>query len=79
MTFRDVDNMICPIGVNVDVLVPTKMDVKSMDEIQHIPSIIGTDFLEDNGFQLVFDPKARTGFLVKEDDTSKSSAAPPAT
>jgi len=34
--------------------------------IEHIPTIIGTDFLEDNGFTLVFNPSKREAYLEKQ-------------
>lgn len=33
-------------------------------EINHIPSIVGTDFLEDNTLALHFDPYNKTAYLI---------------
>jgi len=33
--------------------------------IEHTPTVIGTDFLEDNGFTLVFSPSKRGAYLER--------------
>ncbi len=44
--------------------VPTKkMDQKMEREIQSIPSLVGSDFLEAHGIALYFDPKANIAYL----------------
>ena len=35
------------------------------EEVEHIPTIIGTDFLEDNGFTLIFNPSRKEAWLEK--------------
>jgi len=35
------------------------------DGVEHIPTIIGNDFLEDNGFALVFNPSKKEAYLEK--------------
>jgi hypothetical protein len=36
-----------------------------VEGIEHIPTIIGTDFLEDNEFSLLFSPSKREAYLEK--------------
>jgi len=44
-------------------LIPTKLDKKTLDEVKHIPSIIGNDFLEEQKLALYFNPSTRTAYL----------------
>jgi len=36
-----------------------------VEGVEHIPTIIGTDFLEDNEFALLFNPSKREAYLEK--------------
>jgi len=45
------------------VLIPTKIDKKTLRDVQHIPSLIGNDFLEDQGFTLIFNPSNKSAYL----------------
>ena len=47
------------------VLVPTKIDKKTLQDVKHIPSIIGNDFLEDQRFALYFNPTAKVAYLER--------------
>jgi hypothetical protein len=44
-------------------LVPTKRTDEVMQEVMHIPSIVGNDFLEDHGLVLFYDPKREIAYL----------------
>jgi len=44
-------------------LIPTRIDPKTMDDIKHIPSIIGNDFLEEQKLAFYFNPSARIVYL----------------
>lgn len=44
-------------------LVPTKIDNKTLDEVKHIPSIIGNEFLEEQKLTLYFNPSNRVVYL----------------
>jgi len=50
---------------SLGALVPTKTDEKTLREIEIIPSIVGNDFLEDQGFSFTFNPGERVAFLEK--------------
>ncbi len=44
-------------------LIPTRLDQKTMDDVKHIPTIIGNDFLEEQKLALYFNPSARIVYL----------------
>jgi len=67
LTFRvSTENAIRLEVPNLGVLVPTKMSRKILKDIQHIPSIIGNDFLEDHRFTLFFNPSQKIAYLESE-------------
>jgi hypothetical protein len=43
--------------------IPTKTDSDTLKEVQSIPTIIGTDFLETFGLALFFDAKSEVAYL----------------
>jgi hypothetical protein len=47
------------------VLIPTKLDKGTLNAVKAIPSIIGSDFLEDQQYALVFAPSKKTAYLDK--------------
>lgn len=49
----------------IGVLVPTKITKKTLQDVKHIPSIIGNDFLEDHRFALYFNPTAKVAYLER--------------
>jgi hypothetical protein len=51
------------VNTSMGVLIPTKIDKKTLRDVQHIPSLIGNDFLEDQGFTLVFNPSNKSAYL----------------
>jgi len=65
LNFRDEQKNIARFRCRVRVLVPTKIDEKTIREVQDIPSLIGTDFLEDNRFTFVYNPSSETAYLEK--------------
>jgi len=48
------------------VLIPTKINRKVLEEVKHIPSIIGNDFLEEQKFALYYNPSGRIAYLERE-------------
>jgi hypothetical protein len=67
LTFKDTNSKLSRFRCQVMVLVPTKMDRGTLDEMQYIPSLVGTDFIEDQGLKLVFDPKSSEAYFEKQD------------
>ena len=62
LIFRDEKGESIPIEtpmINV-IGIPPKVE-----GVEHIPTIIGTDFLEDNEFALLFNPSKREAYLEK--------------
>lgn len=49
----------------IGVLIPTKISKKTLQDVKHIPSIMGNDFLEDQRFALYFDPTAKVAYLER--------------
>ena len=47
----------------IGALIPTRFDKKTMNEVKHIPSIIGNDFLEDQKLALYFNPSAQVAYF----------------
>jgi hypothetical protein len=63
---------------------PVRVVLKAMDVlgfstkaegIEHIPTILGTDFLEDNKFALYFDPFNKVSYLERKETTELSAEA----
>lgn len=66
MFFKDENRNLLKIELPLmGALVPTKIDEKTLDEVKHIPTIIGNDFLEDQHFTLTFNPSERVAFLER--------------
>jgi len=64
MNFRTESDELFKVNLpTIGSLVPTKIDKKTMDDVKHIPSIIGNDFLEDQKLALYFNPSARVVYL----------------
>jgi hypothetical protein len=62
LIFRD------EIGENVSIETPAINVIGTSPKgegVEHIPTIIGTDFLEDNEFALLFNPSKREAYLEK--------------
>ncbi len=70
--FRTADNKTFHCRHNFRVLIPTKIDEATIREVQPIPSLIGTDLLEDNKFAFVFDPSSELAYLERADVLSPS-------
>lgn len=70
-TFKTQDDQ--PISFDVKdlgILVPTKIDKKTLKDIEPIPSIIGNDFLEDHNLALFFNPSQKITYLETVESTS---------
>jgi len=52
-------------GQKVRVLIPTKLDKPTLREVQDIPSLIGTDFIEDNRLTFVYNPSTLTAYFER--------------
>ena len=66
VTFTFIDETGTPQSTNysnLQLLSPTKVDERTLKECQHIPSIIGIDFLEDKGITLIYNPSRNSAFL----------------
>ncbi len=62
--FRTESNELFKVNLpTIGSLIPTKTDKKTMDEVKHIPSIIGNDFLEEQKLALHYNPSARIVYL----------------
>jgi len=48
---------------DLGILVPTKIDKKTLRDVEPIPSIIGNDFLEDHNLALFFNPSQKITYL----------------
>lgn len=66
LTFKNGDNKTETITLsNLCVAIATKRDNKNVVLSQSSPSILGLDFLKDNGFLLYVDPKKGLAYLEK--------------
>jgi hypothetical protein len=55
---------------SVTVLVPTKIDRDTLEETQAIPSLVGTDFIEDHSLTFIFEPHTSKAYFEKKDIVS---------
>jgi hypothetical protein len=63
LNFKMENGQYFSVEMSMGVLIPTKMDKKTLQNVQHIPSIIGNDFLEDQKFTLTFNPSTKLAYL----------------
>jgi hypothetical protein len=63
LNFKTENAQYLSIDMKLGVLIPTKMDRKTINSVKHIPSLIGNDFLEDQKLTLNFDPCAKSAYL----------------
>ncbi len=75
LSFKDANSNLVRFRQGIIVLVPTKMDKNALEQVQSIPSLVGTDFLEDQGLTLVFDPQANRAYLEKQVATPATASA----
>ena len=61
---KDEERRVLDVNLPISVLWPTKK--KMPEEVKHIPSVLGIDFLIAGKFHLYFDPNKRIAFLEKE-------------
>ena len=67
LNFRTTEDELLTVRLpSIGALVPTKKNKKIMDDVKHIPSIIGNDFLESQGLALYFNPSAQIVYLEYE-------------
>lgn len=67
MLFRTENGEPCTVKLpKIGALIPTKINAKTLDNVKHIPSIIGNDFLEEQNTALYFNPSARIAYLEFE-------------
>jgi hypothetical protein len=64
MNFRTESDELFKVNLpTIGSLIPTKIDKKTMNDVKHIPSIIGNDFLEAQKIALYFNPSARVVYF----------------
>lgn len=64
MNFRTESDELFKVNLQtIGSLIPTKTDKNTMNDIKAIPSIIGTDFLEDQKLALYFNLSARIVYI----------------
>jgi hypothetical protein len=54
-----------PVRIEISAIDVLGFSTRDVDAIKHLPTIIGTDFLEDQKFALYFDPSGKTAYLEK--------------
>lgn len=77
LSFKDSDARVVKFRSSVVVLVPTKIDRTTLAETQSIPSLVGTDFIEEQGLTLVFTPHSLQAYFEKPDATPALTEATP--
>lgn len=55
---------------DLGILVPTKINKKTLKDVEPIPSIIGNDFLEDHNLTLFFNPSQKITYLEIVESTT---------
>jgi len=64
MNFRTESDELFKVNLpKIGSLIPTKIDKETMNNVKHIPSIIGNDFLEEQKLALYFNPSTRVVYL----------------
>lgn len=63
LNFKTEDAQYLSIEMKMGVLIPTKIDRQTLEDVKHIPSLIGNDFLEDQKLALIFDPSTKSAYL----------------
>lgn len=76
LTFKDEEKKLVRFRQAVIVLVPTKMDRDSLAEMQAIPSLVGTDLMEDHDLTFVFEPHKPEAYFEKPDAAPTPTTAP---
>ncbi len=66
LSFRDAESKVVRFTHTIRILIPTKLDEVTIREVQDIPSLIGTDFLEDNKLTFVYSPSAPIAYFDTE-------------
>lgn len=67
LSFRDSEDKIVQFRSDLIALIPTKTDEVTLREVQDIPSLIGTDSLEDNSLTFVYNPSTLTAYFERPD------------
>ena len=73
--FRDAETKVVKFSHTIRILIPTKLDEPTIREIQDIPSLIGTDFLEDHKLTFVYNPSAPMAYFDTELPTMPQAGA----
>lgn len=66
LNFKTEEGQYFSLDIGMGVLIPTKIDKQTLQDVQHIPSLIGNDFLEDQKFTLNFDPSNKLAYLERK-------------
>jgi len=75
LSFKDADRKLVHFKTNVAVLVPTKIDSQTISKMKDIPSLIGTDFMEDQSLSLFFDVHSDTAYFERPDTVAATPSA----
>lgn len=54
-----------PVRIELQAIDVLGYPARDLERIKYIPTILGTDFLEDNGFALYFNPRDKIAYLEK--------------
>lgn len=64
MNFRTETDELFKVNLpTIGSLIPTKLDKKTINDVKHIPSIVGNDFLEDQKLAFYFNPSVKVAYL----------------
>jgi hypothetical protein len=61
--FRDEANNVVKFEHDIRILIPTKFDRITIGQVQDIPSLVGTDLIEDAKLTLVYNPSALLAYF----------------
>ncbi|MDG6991536.1 MAG: hypothetical protein JRM99_09015 [Nitrososphaerota archaeon] len=78
LNFRDEANNVVKFEHDVRILVPTKLDSATIAQVQDIPSLVGTDLMEDERLTFTYNPSALSAYFERNppEPPSASQAAP---
>jgi len=63
LLFRDEANNLIRFDHDIRILIPTKLDRITIGQVQDIPSLVGTDLMEDAKLTFVYNPSALLAYF----------------
>lgn len=63
LLFRDEANNVVKFDHDIRILIPTKLDRATIGQVQDIPSLVGTDLIEDARLTFVYNPSALLAYF----------------